>query len=85
MVKDDHVYTLNHDLKSLSQKQDSEVKVAIRAGANYRINENKTPVQCRMIETVDDVVKVVNEANKKEQIIINLILKGDDLTKFFMN
>ena len=84
MVKDDHVYTLNHDLKPLCQKQDSEVKIAIKASANYRINENKTPVQYKMIETVDDVVKVVDEANKKEQIIINLILKGDNLSKFFL-
>ena len=66
MVKDDHVYTLNHDLKSLSQKQDSEVKVAIRASANYRINENKTPVQYKMIETVDDVVKIISEIKGKE-------------------
>ena len=65
MVKDDHVYTLNHDLKSLSQKQDSEVNVAIRAGANYRINESKTPVQYKMIETVDDVVKIINEIKGK--------------------
>ena len=66
MVKGDHVYTLNHDLKSLSQKQDSEVKIAIKASANYRINESKTPVQYKMIETVDDVVKIIIEIKGKE-------------------
>jgi hypothetical protein len=108
MVKDDHVYTLNHDIKSLCQHQDRKNPIVVKASSNYYINENKTPVQYKMIETVDDVVKIISEVkekaqhkeikvkgpklgdllsgkvklSEKENVIINLILKGDDLTKF---
>ena len=41
MVKGDHVYTLNHNLKSLQQKQDDDIKVIVKASSDYRINENK--------------------------------------------
>ena len=41
MVKGDHVYTLNHDLKSLQQKQDDDVKVIVKSSSDYRINEDK--------------------------------------------
>jgi hypothetical protein len=40
------------------------------------------PVEDKMIETVDDVIKVVDEAKNKHNLIINFILKGDGLTKF---
>jgi hypothetical protein len=151
MVKDDHVYTLNHDVKPLCQNQDRKNPIVVKASSNYHINENKTPIKYKMIETIDDVLKIVSEIKatephkeikvkgkgggkstrktereqeqlkaientkrigmelrakvlsgeiklgpklsdvlsgevklgpQKENVIINLILKGDDLTKF---
>ena len=41
MVKGDHVYTLNHDLKSLQQKQEDVVKVLVKSSSDYRVNEDK--------------------------------------------
>ena len=41
MIKGNHVYTLNHDVKTLQQKYDNDDLIVIKASPNYQINENK--------------------------------------------
>ena len=79
MVKGDHVYTLNHDLKSLQQKQDDVKQVIVKASSDYRVNEDKKPTEYKMIESINDVLTMIEEAKDDKRVIVNLILKGDDL------
>ena len=41
MIKDNHVYTLNHDIKSLEQKPQTETKLVVKASHDYHINDTK--------------------------------------------
>ena len=41
MIKGNHVYTLNHDVKKLQQKYKNDDLTVVKASPNYQINENK--------------------------------------------
>ena len=41
LIKGNHVYTLNNDLKSLHQKLDNDLDIVVKSSSDYRINENK--------------------------------------------
>jgi len=80
MIKGNHVYTLNHNVKSLQQKYDNDDSIIVRASPNYRINENKQVHEYKMIESVNDVLRIVQTTEDEKQII-NLICKDDKLTE----
>jgi antitoxin component of MazEF toxin-antitoxin module len=82
LVKGDHVYTLNYDLKALQQKQDDDVKVVVKANSNYHINENKKFHDYIMIESIDEYTEKFSKQieSKAEQTVINLIYKSDNLS-----
>ena len=42
MVKKNHIYALNHDLKSVQQKQAS-TSLVVRATTDYYLNEKEAP------------------------------------------
>jgi len=86
MIKGNHVYTLNHNLKSLNQKiEDDDDTFRVKVHTDYYINEDKEPIPCRMFENIDDLLKMFKEKQEnnsdKEKEIINLILKGNDLSQ----
>ena len=62
MIKGDHVYTLNNDLKVLEQKineEGSDKEFHLKVSSNYRIDE-RDDIQYYMIENVDDILKYLN-------------------------
>jgi hypothetical protein len=82
MVKGNHIYTLNDDIKSLEQKQqDNELKVVVTASKEFMTFENTEPVQCKMISHVDDILKIVRELKSEEKNIMNFIHQRDDLVE----
>ena len=82
MIKEKHVYTLNHDLKTLQQKYKDEYDLSIiRANPNYQINENKEIHPYKMIQSIDDVLNMLLPLPLDEKQIINLICKDDKLTE----
>ena len=71
MVKEDHVYTLNNNLKELQQHSAVEDKMLVKASENYYIKDDPVTPTFKMIDGVDDIIKFIREAKKdktKEKI-----------------
>jgi hypothetical protein len=80
MVKNNHIYVLNYDLKSLEQKQEDEGdKKRAYASENFYIKKekNEDDERCYMIDNLDDILKIIKdrgEVKKGETPIYNLVL-----------
>ena len=59
LVKNDHIYTINTDLKKLRglMAVEREHDINVKAPSDYHINERDAPVECRMINSIDDINK----------------------------
>ena len=81
-IKGDHIYTLNHDLKTLEQKLDADPSYVVKASDNYYLSDSDEIHQYKMIESVDDIVALTKQfiANE-EKVMINLVCKNDNLLK----
>ena len=77
MVKNSHIYTLNHDLKSIQQKQNLDRPI-VKATTDFYINNKENPTYYKMIDNVNDILKLELEDDVKE---VYLIMKDNDLTK----
>lgn len=82
MVKGNHIYTLNCDIKSLEQNQDKEA-VVVRASSECITYEDATPNQCKMISNINDIIKIAQDFESEEKSIVNLIHQNDDLVEIF--
>ena len=84
MVKDNHVYTLNNDIKTLEQKQDFEPEVLVRASPNFYTFEKADHIPCMMISSIDDILKIVKQLGEPdENTLINLIHANEDLVELW--
>eukprot|EP00438_Fugacium_kawagutii_P012227 Skav223953 [mRNA] locus=scaffold798:243805:247131:- [translate_table: standard] len=81
MVKNSHIYVLNHDLKSIQQKQISEIPI-VKATTDYYINEKEEPCKFKMIKHVDDMLKIEVKDDEKE---IKMVMEDNSLTKAFFD
>jgi hypothetical protein len=62
----DHIYTLNHDLKRLEQKQDDDDEFVLYASSDYIVkkeDEEEKPIHYRMINNIDDIIRIRREMN----------------------
>mgnify|MGYP007086131874 CR=1 FL=1 len=66
--------------KTLQQKYDNDDLIIVKANPNYQINENKKVHEYKMIESVNDVLRIFQTTDDEKQII-NLICKDDKLTE----
>jgi len=84
MMTDGHIYTLNHDIKRLEQKEDESDHYAPTVCDTYYINDDAKPRKSKMIGNIDDILKVVREMpapeDPKEKQVLTLIHKEDNLT-----
>ena len=69
MVKNNHIYALNYDLKSVQQNQSSKSFV-VRATTDYYINEKEAPPKYRMIKDIDDILKLKLDKDEKEVYLV---------------
>jgi hypothetical protein len=87
MVKGDHVYTLNHDLKTLEHKYNaSENKIIVKASSNYRIQDEEEVKTYKIIDNIDDILKIMKEYKfdeAKKEHKIYLIHRSNDLTALY--
>jgi hypothetical protein len=83
MVKGNHVYTLNSNLSVLAQKQQQEKdKINIYASSSYYIRKDDTVAHYKMIEGIDDIVKIIRELKEDKPdngTEIKLIHKNNNL------
>ena len=76
LVKNKHIYVLNHDLKSLKRSEmGGEKELSVKVSDNYYINDREEPRECKMIDTIEDLLHL---KEKDEYILIH---RDNDLPK----
>ena len=75
LVKNSHIYTLNHDLKSLKKLSREKDNYTIRIGNNYYINDRKEAMKYTMIDDINDILQMKDKDEYK------MILKDNNLDK----
>ena len=78
MVKNNHIYTLNHDLSKIQQKQLVSKLPTIKARTDYYINEREEPPQYKMIKCIDDILKIKTDDKTKE---VHLVPENNNLAE----
>ena len=81
MVKNNHIYVLNHDLKSIQQKQDVHKIPTVQATTDYYINDKDNPAEFKMIENIDDILKLHNKDEKE----MHLVSRKNNLNEIFFD
>ena len=76
LVKNSHIYTLNHKRESVKRKTKAEENHTLKNHSNYYINDRKEAMKYKMIDTLDDLLTLKKEDEYK------LSLKDNDLNKF---
>ena len=79
MVKNNHIYVLNHDLKSIQQGQANKNSLDVKASTDYYLNEKDEPPEFRMIKNINEILKIKGEENEE----INIVLENNNLTEIF--
>jgi len=74
-----HIYALNHDLKSAQQNQ-SSTSLVVRAPTDYYLNEKEAPPKYRMIKDIDDILKIKLDKDEKE---VHLVPEPNNLQELF--
>ena len=69
MVKNNHIYALNHDLRSIQQKQEGSMPI-VRASTDYYLNEKEEPPKYRMIRCLNDILKLKVDEKDKEVYLV---------------
>ena len=77
LVANSHIYTLNHNLKSIKAREtgDDYSKNVRGISNNYHINERKEPLKYKMIKSIDDLLQL------KEENEYKIILENNCLNK----
>ena len=70
-----HIYTLNHNLKSLKRKEEPENNYCVRCHQHYYINDRKEALEYTMINEITDILHLKDKDEYK------MILKYNDLNK----
>ena len=86
MIKGNHVYTLNYDLKSLDQKMNAKPEFCVKASSDYVLRDEKETPDYKMIAHVDELLGMIKHylkgiGEQKEKVVLNLIYLGDRLTE----
>ena len=75
LVKNSHIYTLNHNLNSLKRKEAPENNYSVKCHQHYYINDRKEAMKYTMINDITDVLQL------KEKDEYKIILKDNNLNK----
>ena len=71
MVKNRHIYALNHDLKSIQQKQLITKIPTVKASTAYYINEREEPPLYKMIRNIHDILSIEVDEKAKEVYLVS--------------
>ena len=79
IVKNNHIYTVTDNLNVLRQMlpRNSGYDISVKASPDYHLNEKDEPVQCKMIQSLNDIKK------HNEHAEYTLIYGGHDLAELF--
>ena len=73
---------MNHDLKSIQQKQIITKTHTIKASTDYYLNERGEPPQYKMITSLNDILKIETTKDTKELYIVP---ENNNLTELFFD
>ena len=91
MMTDDHIYTLNQNVKRLEQKQDADCEEIkpLTISNDYMIKEDADAREAKMIDTIDDILtvaKTVEQPSEKNELkIVSLVHRQDNLTSLLLS
>ena len=91
MIKNNHIYVLNYDLKSLEQKQaDEGDRKRAYASEDFYIKKEKDEddEKYTMIDNLDDILEIIKKhgkVKKGEEPRYNLVVRDDNLTGFLFS
>ena len=80
MIKGNHIYTMNDNIKSIAQKE-LEEHMKLCASTDFRLNSKEKPVKYDFFNGIDDIMGIV-EANEESEEEVNLV-SGRDLNTIF--
>ena len=80
MIKGNHIYTMNDNIKSIAQKE-LEENMKICASTDFRLNSKEKPVKYDFFNGIDDIMGIVEE-NEGEEKEVNLV-SGKNLNTVF--
>ena len=80
MIKGNHIYTMNDNIKSIAQKE-LEENMKLCASTDFRLNSKEKPVKYDFFNGIDDIMGIV-EANEESEEEVNLV-SGRDLNTIF--
>ena len=80
MIKGNHIYTMNDNIKSIAQKE-LEENMKLCASTGFRLNSKEKPVKYDFFNGIDDIMGIVEE-NEDEEKEVNLV-SGKNLNTFF--
>ena len=63
-IKGNHIYNMNLDLKSLQQKQDKNVDLALKVSSNYNVSDKTEAHEYKMIDNINDIMKILKETKE---------------------
>ena len=70
MVKNNRIYTLNHGLSKIRQKQLITKIPTINAHTDYYLNEREEPPQHNMMKCIDDILKIKTDDKTQEIYLV---------------
>ena len=79
MIKGNHIYTMNDNIKSIAQKE-LEESMKICASTDFRLNSKDKPVKYVVFNGIDDIMGIVEENEDEEEV--NLV-SGKNLNTVF--
>ena len=80
LIKGNHIYTMNDNIKSIAQKE-LEENMKLCASTDFRLNSRDKPVKYDFFNGIDDIMGIVKE-NEDEEKEVNLV-SGKDLNTLF--
>ena len=75
LVKGNHIYVINNDLKNLKDVMHKTHDMQVKVSDNYHIDDRKKPIKCKMIDNINDLLKLTDEED------YTLIHRDNDLPK----
>jgi len=98
LAKDDHIYTLNHNIDSLyrtrnninaDEDEEGESEYQVVASTDYYIKEDAELIYCKLIHNINDILKIVKEEVQEDNSHIgkkfHLVVSNDRVDDIFFS
>ena len=67
VVKDGHIYTMNNNIMSLSQKEETDRLIATKASPHFHHSKRDKPVEFATLRNTNDILCILRENEQREE------------------